>query len=280
MSSRLSRLSSLRLIASPLLSSRRLVLSHAAVAVALAALVAAPFATARAEEAPTVFAAASLTNAFQDIGKLYKDETGKDVTFSFAASSALAKQLEAGAPAAIFVSADTKWMDYTENRDLTLKATRVTPIGNSLVLIMPADKAKDVTIDKSFDWLAFLGTDGKIATGLTDSVPIGVYAKTALTNLGQWDKVRERVVGAESVRAALALVERGEATAGIVYSTDAAIAKNVKIVATFPADSHPPVEYPFELVKGQDTPAAKALLAFLVGPQAKAVYAKYGFLVK
>lgn len=254
---------------------------RSAAALFAAAFLAVPFTGTRAQEAaPTVFAAASLTNAFQDIGKLYKQKTGKDVTFSFAASSALAKQLEAGGPAAIFASADLKWMDYTDGKDLTLKATRVTPIGNSLVLIMPVDKAKEVKIDTSFDWLAFLGPDGKISTGLTDSVPIGVYAKTALTNLGQWDKVRERIVGAESVRAALALVERGEATAGIVYSTDAAIARNVKVVATFPADSHPPVEYPFELVKGQDTPAAKAFFAFLAGAEAKAVYAKYGFIVK
>lgn len=263
-----------------MLPSRRLVLRSAAALLA-AAFLAAPLSGARAQDAaPTIFAAASLTNAFQDIGKLYKEKAGKDVTFSFAASSALAKQLEAGAPAAIFASADLKWMDYTDGKGLTLKDSRVTPIGNSLVLIMPADKAKEVKIDKSFDWLAFLGPDGKIATGLTDSVPIGIYARTALTSLGQWDKVKERVVGAESVRAALALVERGEATAGIVYSTDAGIAKNVKVVATFPADSHPPVEYPFELVKGQDTPAAKAFFDFLAGPEAKAVYAKYGFIVR
>ncbi|WP_425353799.1 molybdate ABC transporter substrate-binding protein [Ancylobacter gelatini] len=237
-------------------------------------------APAGAQDRITVFAAASLTNAFQDIGKLYKAQTGKDVAFSFAASSALAKQLEAGAPAAIFASADNKWMDYAEGKDLTLKATRVTPIGNSLVLIMPADKARDVTIDKSFDWLAFLGADGRLATGLTDSVPAGIYAKTALTSLGQWDKVRERIVGAESVRAALALVERGEAAAGIVYSTDAAIARNVKVVATFPADSHPPVEYPFEIVKGQDNADTRAFFDFLIGPDASKVYAQYGFVVK
>ncbi|WP_029352668.1 molybdate ABC transporter substrate-binding protein [Bosea sp. 117] len=235
---------------------------------------------ARAQEPPTIFAAASLTNAFQDIGKAYKEKAGVEPKFSFAASSALAKQLEAGAPAAIFASADLKWMDYTDSKDLTLKATRITPIGNNLVLIMPADKAKAVTISKDFDWHAFLGADGKIATGLTDSVPIGVYAKAALTNLGQWDKVKDRVVGAESVRAALALVERGEATAGIVYSTDAAIAKNVKVVAEFPAGSYPPVEYPMAIAKGQDTEANKALLAFLGGPEAKAIYAKYGFIVK
>lgn len=252
----------------------------AAAAAALTLALAAPPAQAQTQAAATVFAAASMTNALQDIGKLYKEKTGKDVIFSFAASSVLAKQLEQGAPAGVFISADTKWMDYAEGKDLTLKATRVTPLSNSLVLIMPADRAKEVRIDKGFDWLGFLGADGRIATGLTDSVPIGVYAKAALTSLGQWDKVKDRVVGAESVRAALALVERGEAAAGIVYSTDAAIAKNVKIVATFPADSHPPVEYPYEIVKGQDTPETRAVFDFLVGPEAKTVYAKYGFVVK
>lgn len=262
--------------------SRRSFIRPFAAALALAGLLSGPFASGavQAQPALTVFAAASLTNAFQDIGKLYKEKTGQDVTFSFAASSALAKQLEAGAPAAIFASADLKWMDYTEAKDLTLKATRVTPIGNSLVLIMPADTAKPVTLDASFDWLAFLGTDGRIATGLTDSVPAGIYAKAALTSLGAWDKVRPRIVGAESVRAALALVERGEARAGIVYSTDAAIARNVKVVATFPAGSHPPVEYPFEIVKGQDNPATRAFFDFLAGPEAKVVYATYGFVVK
>lgn len=235
---------------------------------------------ARAEDSPVVFAAASLTNALQDLGAAYTAKTGVKVTFSFAASSALAKQIEAGAPAAIFASADLKWMDYADGKGLTLKDSRVTPIGNSLVLIMPADKARPVTIDRSFDFSAFLGADGRIATGLTDSVPIGIYARTALTSLGQWDAVKDRVVGAESVRAALALVERGEAAAGIVYSTDAAIARNVKVVATFPPDTHPPVEYPFELVKGQDTEANKALLAFLTGADAKAIYARYGFVVK
>lgn len=262
-------------------SRRHVLLGFALKSVAIAALlgIALP-ASVRAEAPVTVFAAASLTNAFQDIGKLYKAKTGTEVAFSFAASSALAKQLEAGAPAGIFASADNKWMDYAESKDLTLKATRVTPIGNSLVLIMPADKARDVTINASFDWLGFLGADGRIVTGLTDSVPVGIYAKTALTTLGAWDEVKERVVGAESVRAALALVERGEAAAGIVYSTDAAIAKNVKVVAIFPADSHPPVEYPFEIVKGQDNPATRGFFDFLVGPDAKAVYAKYGFVVK
>lgn len=250
------------------------------------AFAAAPLATAprpaAAQETVTVFAAASLTNALQDIAKAYEAKGGsKDqVKFSFAASSALAKQMEAGAPANIFASADLKWMDYTDGKGLTLPATRVKLLGNELVLVAPADKAKPVTISKSLDIDALLGPNGRIATGLTDSVPVGVYAKQAFTNLGLWDKVAPRIVGAESVRAALALVERGEAPYGVVYATDAAIAKNVRIVASFPSDSYPPVDYPFALVKGQDTPAAKAFFAFVQGPEAKDIFRKYGFAVK
>lgn len=234
-----------------------------------------------AETTVTTFAAASLTNAFEDVAKAYAAKGEKtQVKFSFAASSALAKQLEAGAPANIFASADLKWMDYTDGKGLTLPATRATVLGNALVLVAPADKAKPVTITKGMDIDALLGANGRIATGLVDSVPVGVYAKTAFTNLGVWDKVAPRIVGSESVRAALALVERGEVPFGVVYATDAAVAKNVKVVAVFPSDSHPPVEYPFALVKGQDTPAAKSFFAFLQGPEAKEIYKKYGFTVK
>lgn len=235
---------------------------------------------ASAEATVTTFAAASLTNAFEDIGKAYEAKGKPKVKFSFAASSALAKQMEAGAPASIFASADLKWMDYVEKKDLIVPSSRVVPIGNALVLVAPADKAKPVTIAKGMDIEALLGANGRIATGLVDSVPVGVYAKLAFTNLGVWDKVAPRIVGAESVRAALALVERGEVPYGVVYATDAAIAKNVKVVAVFPADSHPPVEYPFALVKGQDTAAAKDFFAYLVGPEAKEIYKKYGFVVK
>ncbi len=237
-------------------------------------------ATTAASATVTTFAAASLTNAFQDIGKAYEAMGKPKVKFSFAASSALAKQMEAGAPASIFASADIKWMDYVEKKDLIIPSSRVVPIGNALVLIAPADKAKPVTITKGMDIEALLGPNGRIATGLVDSVPVGIYTKTAFTNLGVWDKVAPRIVGAESVRAALALVERGEVPYGVVYATDAAIAKNVKVVAVFPADSHPPVEYPFALVKGQDTPEAKAFFAFLTSPGAKEIYKKYGFVVK
>lgn len=245
-------------------------------------LLAATLGPVRAQPADvTVFAAASLTNALEDISKAYAAKgNATPIKFSFAASSGLAKQLEAGAPANIFISADLKWMDYTDNKGLTLPATRVTLLGNALVLVAPANTAKPVTISKGMDIAALLGPDGRIATGLVDSVPVGVYAKTAFTTLGVWDKVAPRIVGAESVRAALALVERGEAPFGVVYATDAAIARNVKIVAVFPSDSHPPVEYPFALVKGQDTPAARDFFAFLQGPEAKAIYTKYGFTVR
>ncbi|MFG1297298.1 molybdate ABC transporter substrate-binding protein [Xanthobacter variabilis] len=249
------------------------------------------FGPARAEEAArataasadttvTTFAAASLTNAFQDIGKAYEAKNKASLKFSFAASSALAKQMEAGAPANIFASADLKWMDFAEQKGLIVPSSRVVPIGNELVLVAPADSAKPVTISKGMDIEALLGPKGRIATGLTDSVPVGIYTKTAFTNLGVWDKVAPRIVGAESVRAALALVERGEVPYGVVYATDAAIAKNVKVVAVFPAGSHPPVEYPFALVKEHDTPEAKAFFTFLTGPEAKEIYKKYGFSVK
>lgn len=226
------------------------------------------------------FAAASLTNAFQDIAKAYAATGNPPVRFSFAGSSVLARQMEAGAPASIFASADVKWMDYTDGKGLTLRETRVVPIGNALVLVAPADRAGPVTISRDMDLDALLGPRGRIVTGLTEAVPVGIYAKAALANLGLWQKAAPRIIGADSVRAALALVERGEAAYGIVYATDAAIARNVKVVATFPPDSHPPVEYPFALVKGQDTPQAKAFLAFLVSPQAKAIYERYGFTVK
>lgn len=228
----------------------------------------------------TTFAAASLTNAFQDIAKAYEAKGNPPVRFSFAASSALARQIEAGAPASIFASADLKWMDYTDAKGLTLKDSRVVPISNALVLVAPADRARPVTISRDMDLDALLGPNGRIVTGLTEAVPVGVYAKAALANLGLWQKAAPRIIGADSVRAALALVERGEATYGIVYATDAAIARNVKVVAVFPPDSHPPIEYPFALVKGQDTPQAKAFLAFLVSPEAKAIYESYGFTVK
>lgn len=238
-------------------------------------------ATSAASATVTTFAAASLTNAFQDVSKAYEAKGNAPIKFSFAASSDLARQIEAGAPANIFASADLKWMDYLEQRGLIVDSSRATPIGNELVLIAPTSSdAKEVTIDKSLDLDKLLGPNGKLVTGLTDSVPVGIYTKTALTNLGLWEQARPRIVGAASVRAALSLVERGEAPYGVVYATDAAVTKNVKVVGTFPAGSHPPVQYPFALVKGHDTAEAKAFFEFLLGPEAREIYKKYGFSVQ
>lgn len=253
--------------------SRRLVLA----AGLSAALLGAPT-LARAAEV-TVFAAASLTNAIQDITKAYESKSKDIVRLSFAASSDLAKQIEAGAPANIFASADNRWMDYLQSHNLIINDSRTPLLGNTLVLIVPANAPKSVVIDEKLDLIALLGPDGKLATGIPESVPAGVYARAALTKLGLWDKVQPRIVGAASVRAALALVERGEVAAGIVYATDAAITDKVKVAGTFPASSHEPIVYPFALVKGQDTPAAKDFFAFLKGPEAVAIFKKYGFSV-
>ena len=185
-----------------------------------------------------------MKNALDDIDAAYTAKTGVKVSASYAASSALAKQIEQGAPADIFVSADTDWMDYAIGKKNINESTRVNLLGNSLVLIAPKDSRIDhVTIGAGFD-LAKLAGDGKIATGDVKSVPVGKYAKAALEKLGAWQAAAPKFAMAESVRAAMALVARGEAVLGIVYSTDAKVEPGVKIVGTFPADSHPAIIYP------------------------------------
>ena len=192
----------------------------------------------------TVFAAASMKNALDDVDAAYTAKTGIKVSASYAASSTLAKQIEQGAPADVFVSADTDWMDYAVKKKTINESTRINLLGNSIVLIAPKDsKIDNVTIKQGFD-LAKLAGDGKIATGDVRSVPVGKYAKAALEKLGAWQAAAPKFAMAESVRAALALVARGEAVLGIVYSTDAKVEPGVKIVGTFPADSHPPIVYP------------------------------------
>ena len=223
----------------------------------------------------TVFAAASLTNALQEI------VAGRtDVRFSFAASSTLARQIEQGAAADLFLSADEAWMDYLVQRGLIAPETRIAPLSNALVLVAPAGQAKPVTLAPGLDLAALLGPGGRLVTGDPAHVPVGRYARQALEKLGLWAVAESRLARAENVRAALLLVERGEAPYGIVYSTDAAITRKVKVVATFPADSHPPISYPMAVVKSRDGPAARALLAELSGPAAKAIYAKNGFVVR
>src|ERR1700716_3638936 len=224
----------------------------------------------------TVFAAASMKNALDDIDAAYTARTGVRIVVSYAASSALAKQIEQGAPADIFVSADTDWMDYAAARKAINEPTRVNLLGNSIVLIAPKDsKIDNVAIGPGFD-LAKLAGSGKIATGDVKAVPVGKYAKAALEQLGAWQAAEPKFAMAESVRAALTLVARGEAALGIVYATDAKVEPGVKIVGTFPADSHPAIIYP---VAATTTATAETsnYLAFLRSSAAKTVFEKYGF---
>jgi molybdate transport system substrate-binding protein len=224
----------------------------------------------------TVFAAASMKNALDDIDAAYTARTGIRIVASYAASSALAKQIEQGAPADVFVSADTDWMDYAMRKKTIGESTRVNLLGNSIVLITPKDSSIDhVAIGPGFE-LAKLAGGGKIATGDVKAVPAGKYAKAALEKLGAWQTVESKFAMAENVRAALTLVTRGEAALGIVYATDARVEPGVKIVGTFPPESHPPVIYP---VAATTTAKAEAAdyLAFLRSSVAKTIFEKYGF---
>ncbi len=234
---------------------------------------------ARAQEL-TVFAAASLTDAMKDVSAQWAKDGHQPLRLSFGASSTLARQIEQGAPANLFASADEKWMDYLADKKLIVADTRKDLLGNDLVLVVPADKPQHVTIDPGFDLLGLLGPNGRIATGDPAHVPVGLYAEQALKKLGMWDAVQPRLARTDDVRAALLLVERGEAPAGIVYATDAAVSKGVMVAGVFPANSHDPVSYPFAVVKSGDTPEARALMTFLAGPDARAIFDKRGFKVE
>lgn len=224
-----------------------------------------------------VFAASSLTDVLNELGALYTKESGQTVKFSYAASSVLARQIESGAKADAFLSADREWMDYLDTRNLIDKSTRRNLLGNELVLIAPADGTVKVKIAKGFPLAKIMG-DGRLATGDPDSVPVGRYAKAALTSLGVWDSVADRLVRAENVRAALGFVARGEAMFGIVYETDARVEKKVRIVDTFPPSSHQPIVYPVATAaKPQD--GAREFVEFLASKQAAPVFEKYGFTV-
>ncbi|HEY4944102.1 MAG TPA: molybdate ABC transporter substrate-binding protein [Rhizomicrobium sp.] len=225
----------------------------------------------------TVFAAASLTDALGDVGKAYQAKTGNSAVFSFASSSVLAKQIEASGGADIFMSADTDWMDYLDSRSLIAHDTRKNLLGNHLVLIAPAGANVSLTIAPHFDLLGTL-QGGRLSVADPDSVPAGKYARTALTTLGVWNGVVNHLVQAENVRVALAYVSRGEAPLGIVYTTDAVSDKGVRVVGTFPENSHAPIVYPAALVKDA-RPEAKAFLDFLSGPEATAIFEKDGFVV-
>ena len=246
----------------------------AALAAAVTALVAQ--AEAAEEKTITVFAAASMKNALDEVDSLFTKQSGIKIVASYAASSSLMKQIEQGAPADVFLSADVDWMDYGAKNNLIKNDTRENLLGNRLVLIAPKDsKIGNVTIAPGFD-LAALAGSGRIATGDVRAVPAGLYAKAALEKLGIWSSVELKIAMAENVRAALVLVARGEAPLGIVYETDAKVDPSVKIIGVFPEDSHPPIIYPVAMTKDAKPDAAQ-YLAFLTTPKAKAVFERYGF---
>ncbi|MDF7671518.1 molybdate ABC transporter substrate-binding protein [Orbaceae bacterium ESL0721] len=227
-------------------------------------------------EKVTIFAAASLTNAMEDIKAAYSvNHNDVDIVYSFASSSVLAKQIEQGAPANIFISADQKWMHYLTDRDLA--TGKLDLLKNELVLIAPVQSLLNkVEINKSTNWRKILPADEKIALGDPAHVPAGLYAKESLTHLGVFDQLSPQFAPASNVRDALMLVERNEALLGIVYSTDAKVSKKVKIVGTFPADTFEPIVYPIALVT--KTPATEAFYQYLYSNEALAIFAKYGFI--
>jgi molybdate transport system substrate-binding protein len=249
------------------------------IAFAIAMLALVPASKAEAGEKITVFAAASLTNALQDIDETFDRKTGNAVRESFASSSILARQIEAGAPAQIFISADTKWMNYLAKKGLIGAQRNL--LGNELALIAPTNSMlAPRAIDRATDWLRLLGSDGRLALGDPDHVPAGIYAKEALQHLGAWKDLEPRVAPAEDVRGALALVERGEAPLGIVYVTDARVSARVRIVGVFPPASHAPIVYPAAILKGANGRAVEAYFRFLGGPVARATFTRYGFAVR
>src|SRR6516225_8738521 len=224
-----------------------------------------------------VFAAASVTDAMQDLSAAYEKSAQVTVKSSFDSSSVLARQIEAGAPADVFFSADTAWMDYLQSRNLIKPGSRKDLLGNSLVLVAPAQSQIQLKIAPHFPLLAALG-DGRLATGDPDSVPSGRYARSALAKLGVWDEIAPRLARAENVRVALLYVTRGEAPLGIVYASDALADKGVRVVDTFPADTHEPIVYPIALTQSAQSQAA-GFVAYLTSPQGQAIFVKHGFTV-
>jgi molybdate transport system substrate-binding protein len=258
-------------------ATRRELLRALVAAIAIGAVIL-PFPARAEDKGPMVFAAASLKDALDAINAEWKTESGIKATISFAASSALAKQIEQGAPADIFVSADEDWMDYLATRKLIKPETRFDLVGNKLVLIAPKDSKLTATIASGFPLASLLG-DGHLAMADTASVPAGKYAKAALEKLGVWDGVMDRIAQAENVRAALALVSRGEAPLGIVYATDAKADPKVKVLDTFPESTHAPIIYPIAVTASSTNKEAPAFLAYLKTATAQSVFEAQGFKV-
>ncbi len=225
----------------------------------------------------TVFAAASLKDALQEVTAGYEAKTGSTVYLSFAGSSVLARQIEQGAPADVYISANTDWMDWLEEAGLIAADTRFDLLRNTLVLIRSGADAVEMNLTPDTDLAGMLG-DGRLAMALVDAVPAGIYGKAALTSLGLWPGVADKVAQTDNVRAALALVALGEAPLGIVYATDAMAEPRVSAIATFPESSHPPIVYPAAAVQGSGAPAA-AFLSHLRTPLSRAVFERLGFVV-
>jgi molybdate transport system substrate-binding protein len=225
-----------------------------------------------------IFAAASLKDALDEVNAAYQHEKGQETATSYAASSTLAKQIEAAAPADVFISADLDWMDYLAKRDLIKPQTRANLLSNRLVLIAPVNSAVKLGIAPNFPLAQALG-NGRLAIADPTGVPAGKYGKAALEALGVWSSVAEKLAPAENVRATLLLVSRGEAPLGIVYQTDADADKGVKILSTFPENTHPPIIYPIAVVASSTNPAAMGYLAYLKSPAARPIFEKQGFTV-
>ena len=235
-------------------------------------------ATTATAKAPLEFAAASLKDALDAVNAAWLKDSGKEAVPSYAASSALAKQIEQGAPADIFISADEDWMNYLADKKQIKADTRFDLLGNTLVLIAPKDSKIDTKIVQGFPLAELLG-DGHLAMGNTDSVPAGKYGKAALTKLGVWDEVKDKVAQADNVRAALKLVSTGEAPLGIVYGTDAKSDPNVKVIDIFPESTHPPIIYPAAIVASSTDADAPALLAYLKSAGAQSIFKDQGFKI-
>lgn len=236
----------------------------------------------RAADAPlTVFAAASLKESMDEAAGAFEAATGHPVRVSYAASSALARQIGQGAPADVFVSADLDWMDLLQDKGLVDASTRSELLGNTLVLVAPAGSdAKPLALRAGLDLRPLLGARGRIALGMVDSVPAGKYAKAGFESLGLWDALAPRVAGVENVRAALMLVARGEAPLGVVYGSDARAEPRVRVLATFPAGSHPGIVYPAARVAASRHPRAGAFVAWLQEVDARAIFLHHGFSLR
>ena len=239
------------------------------------------FSVTAAEEDLTLFAAASTTNAITEVVKIYKVRGLGNIKTSFASSSTLAKQIANGAPADIFLSANEKWMDYLENSGTIKKESRFDLLGNHIALIVPSQSSvQSIDITQGLDILSLLGKDGRLAIGDPAHVPAGIYGKQALEALGFWNRISSRIAPMKDVRSALVMVERSETPLGLVYTTDAAVSKKVRVAGVFPSDCHPSIVYPIAIVSGGKYDAGVSFLDFLKTPDAREVFIKYGFEVK